>query len=84
MKKSFKYQDQFKEVYVSNFSRMKRFAQQYVIREEDAENVVQDIFFEIWHKQLEFSSLVNLNGYLFSMLPFWGEKLIWKNESLNF
>lgn len=63
-----KYKDQFKDVYVSSYSRMKRFAQQYVIREEDAENIVQDIFFELWEKKMEFSSFVNLNGYLFSVL----------------
>ena len=62
VKSSLKYKDQFKEVYVSYYSRMKRFAQQYVIREEDAENIVQDIFFELWEKQLEFSSLTNFNG----------------------
>ncbi len=63
-----KYEDQFKDIYVSYYSRMKRFAEQYVIREEDAENIVQDIFFELWEKQLEFSSFVNLSGYLFSVL----------------
>lgn len=62
------YKAQFEEVYVSFYARMKRFAQQYVIREEDAENIVQDIFFELWEKQLEFSSFVNLNGFLFMIL----------------
>lgn len=62
------YKAQFEEVYVSFYSRMKRFAQQYVIHEEDAENIVHDIFFELWEKQLEFASFVNLNGFLFMML----------------
>ena len=62
------YKAQFEEVYLSFYSRMKRFARQYVIREEDAENIVQDIFFELWEKQLEFTSFVNLNGFLFMML----------------
>ena len=62
------HQSKFKEVYVSYYSRMKRFAQQYVVLEEDAENIVQDIFFELWDKKLEFTSFVNLNGYLFSVL----------------
>lgn len=65
---STKYKTQFEEVYLSFYSRMKRFVQQYVIREEDAENIVQDIFFELWEKQLEFTSFVNLNGFLFMML----------------
>ncbi len=59
------YKAQFEEVYLSYYSRMKRFAQHYVIREEDAENIVQDIFFELWEKQLEFASLVNLSGFFY-------------------
>lgn len=47
---------------------MKRFAQQYVIQEEDAENIVQDIFIDIWEKQLDFSSITNLRSYLFVIL----------------
>lgn len=62
------YKAQFEEVYLSFYSRMKRFARQYVIREEDAENIVHDIFLELWEKQLDFTSLVNLNGFLFMML----------------
>lgn len=62
------YKAQFEEMYLSFFAKMKRFALQYVIREEDAENIVQDIFFELWEKQLEFTSFVNLNGFLFMML----------------
>lgn len=50
------------------YTRMKRFAQEYVIREEDAENIVHDIFTELWEKKLEFSSHINLNGYLFVIL----------------
>jgi RNA polymerase sigma-70 factor (family 1) len=62
------YKIQFEETYVSCYARMKRFARQYVIREEDAENIVHDIFLELWEKQLDFTSLVNLNGFLFMML----------------
>ena len=65
---SIKYKAQFEEVYLSFYSRMKRFAQQYVICEEDAENIVQDIFFELWEKQPDFNSFVNLNGFLFMIL----------------
>ncbi len=68
MQASTEYKIQFEETYVSYYARMKRFARQYIIREEDAENIVQDIFFDLWKKQLEFSSFVNLNGFLFMML----------------
>ena len=40
------YKTQFEDMYVSNYARMKRFAQQYLIREEDAENIVHDLFLE--------------------------------------
>lgn len=59
---------QFEEVYISYYSRMKRFAQEYVIREEDAENIVHDIFTELWENKLEFISHINLNGYIFVVL----------------
>lgn len=62
------YKARFEEVYISFYARMKRFARQYVIHEEDAENIVQDIFFELWEKQLEFNSFINFNGFLFMML----------------
>ncbi len=68
MQSSSGYKAQFEEVYVSNYARMKRFAQQYLIHEEDAENIVHDIFSELWEKKMEFSSFVNFNGYLFMML----------------
>jgi len=63
-----KYRESFKEVYISYYSRMKRFAQQYVIQEEDAENIVQDIFIDIWEKQLDLFSITNLRSYLFVIL----------------
>lgn len=68
MQTTSEYKVQFKEAYITYYSRMKRFAQEYVIREEDAENIVHDIFTELWEKKLEFISYVNLNGYLFVIL----------------
>ncbi|MGI6574207.1 MAG: RNA polymerase sigma-70 factor [Fermentimonas sp.] len=68
MQTTSEYKAQFEEAYISYYSRMKRFAQEYVIREEDAENIVHDIFVELWEKKLEFISHVNLNGYLFVIL----------------
>ena len=41
----------FEELYVSWFSRMKGFAQEYVVSEEDAENIVQDVFTELWERK---------------------------------
>lgn len=43
--------DHFEEIYVSWFSRMKYFALEYVVSEEDSENIVQDVFTELWEKK---------------------------------
>lgn len=58
----------FEEVYISYFARMKRFAQSYVLREEDAENIVQDIFIDLWDKKLDFANITNISGFLFLSL----------------
>lgn len=45
---------------------MKRFAQEYIIREEDAENIVQDVFLELWERKSFFAAKTNLFAYLFT------------------
>jgi len=62
---STEYKIRFEETYVSYYERMKRFAQQYVIREEDAENIVHDIFADLWEHWTLFSSHNNLLAFLF-------------------
>lgn len=56
----------FEDIYISYYSRMKRFAQEYVILEEDAENIVQDVFLELWEQNLNLLSYTNLFAYLFT------------------
>lgn len=41
----------FEDIYLSYFSKMKHFAKEYVISDEDAENIVQDVFMELWEKK---------------------------------
>lgn len=55
----------FEEVYITYYCRLKNFAKEYVIYEEDAENIVQDIFFELWKQRPTFMSYTNLSGFLF-------------------
>ena len=62
------YKVQFEEAYTSYYSRMKRFAMAYVIREEDAENIVQDVFYDLWEKKQDLRSFVHLNSFLFVTL----------------
>lgn len=56
----------FESVYISHFSRMKRFAQEYVICEEDAENIVQDVFLDLWEQQFILMPRSNLVAFLFT------------------
>lgn len=56
----------FEEIYVSYFSRMKCFAREYVLSEEDAENIVQDIFTELWEKKELLTYNINLVAFLFT------------------
>ena len=64
----------FEDIYLSYFSKMKYFALEYVIREEDAENIVQDVFTELWEKKEMLSMHINLVAYLFTTV---------KNRCLN-
>lgn len=36
----------FEQIYLSYFSKMKRFAREYVLSDEDAENIVQDVYLD--------------------------------------
>lgn len=56
----------FEEIYVSYFSRMKYFALEYVLLEEDAENIVQDVFTELWGKKELLTYDINLIAFLFT------------------
>lgn len=58
----------FEEVYVSYFSKMKYFAQEYVLSEEDAENIVQDVFTDLWEKREVLSFHINLVAFLFTSI----------------
>jgi RNA polymerase sigma-70 factor (ECF subfamily) len=65
---------EFEEIYLSWFSKMKHFAKEYVVSEEDAENIVQDVFMEMWEKRPVFADRTRLTAYLFTAV---------KNRSLN-
>lgn len=56
----------FEEIYISYFSRMKYFALEYVLLEEDAENIVQDVFTELWEKKELLTYDINLIAFLFT------------------
>ncbi len=64
----------FKNIYLSYFPKMKRFAQEYVISEQDAENIVQDMFAELWEKREMLANQTIRIAYLFTII---------KNKCLN-
>ena len=59
----------FENIYLSYFPKMKRFAQ-----EQDAENIVQDMFAELWEKREMFTCQTIRIAYLFTII---------KNKCLN-
>ncbi len=58
----------FKDIYLSYFQRMKYFALEYVVSEEDAENIVQDVFTELWEKKELLVYDINLIAFLFTSI----------------
>jgi RNA polymerase sigma-70 factor (ECF subfamily) len=58
----------FEDIYVKYYSRMKRFALQYVLIEEDAENIVQDIFMKLWEQRDRLLCYDHLIPFLFISL----------------
>lgn len=65
----------FDKIYVTYFARMYRFAKEYVLFDEDAENIVQDVFLTLWEKREVLDIQVSLVSYLFSLV---------KNRSLDY
>lgn len=64
----------FEQIYLRYYSRMKRFACRYVLFEEDAENIVHDIFLELLEREEILSSHMNLLAFLFTAV---------KNKSID-
>lgn len=69
------FKDNFDKIYVLYYARLHRFAKEYVLDNEDAENIVQDIFLNIWEKKDVLNIRVSLTSYLFSLV---------KNKCLDF
>jgi RNA polymerase sigma-70 factor (ECF subfamily) len=62
------FEKDFDKIYVSYYPRLIRFAREYVISEEDAENIVQDIFLFLWEKRNVLNIEVSLMSYMFSLV----------------
>ena len=58
----------FDRIYVSYYPRMIRFARNYVVCDEEAENLVQDVFVLLWEKREVLTIQVSLLAYLLIFL----------------
>ncbi|MDR1201718.1 MAG: RNA polymerase sigma-70 factor [Tannerellaceae bacterium] len=58
----------FNEFYIHWYSRMKHFACEYVISEDDAEDIIQDIFLELYEKFHLLENRVNIVAYVFTAI----------------
>ena len=56
----------FKEIYIEYYPQLLDFALMCILVEENAENIVQDVFVELWKRRAELKT-VNISSYLFSM-----------------
>lgn len=56
----------FEHFYINWYSRAKCFAREYVLSEEDAENITQDVFLDLYQKQALFNGQINRVAYLFT------------------
>jgi len=61
-------EDNFSKIYCAYYPKLKRFAKEYVVYEEDAENIVQDIFMYLWENSDLLTKVLNLNAYLFTLI----------------
>jgi RNA polymerase sigma-70 factor (family 1) len=68
-------QQAFKQFYKSHFFRLYQFAYSYVHSKESAEEVVNDVFLNIWQKRATLDTIANINVYLYVAV---------KNASLNY
>jgi len=58
----------FEEIYLKYFPRLLRFAQEYVLNREDAENIIQDVFMTLWERRDDLKVHISLASYLFILI----------------
>lgn len=58
----------FSELYLTYYPKLVRFAKEFVILEEDAENITQDVFTDLWEKRDSLDHIENMNAYLFRLV----------------
>lgn len=68
-------QNNFEKIYKLYYPKMVVFAKNYILANEDVENIVQDVFLVLWERKDELELSCTLTTYLFTLV---------KNRCLNF
>lgn len=58
----------FSELYLTYYPKLVRFAKEFVMLEEDAENITQDVFTALWERREYLDRIENMNAYLFRLV----------------
>ena len=58
----------FSELYLMYYPKLVRFAKEFVALEEDAENITQDVFTDLWERRDAIDHIENVNAYLFRLV----------------
>lgn len=57
----------FSKIYISFYPQLVRFASDFVSYEEDAENIIQDVFVGLWERKDTLDCIENMNAYIYRL-----------------
>ncbi len=57
----------FTETYFTYYPKLVRFATEFVVLREDAENITQDVFMNLWERQDALEHVENMNAYIYRL-----------------
>lgn len=57
----------FSEIYSKYYFKLVRFATDFVVLKEDAENIIQDVFVNLWERRDSLVNIENMNAYVFRL-----------------
>ena len=57
----------FSKVYMSFYPKLVRFATVFVVDEDDAENIIQDLFLGLWERKDSLNCIENMNAYMYKL-----------------
>lgn len=57
----------FSQTYLTYFPKVVRFSTEFVLFKEDAENIAQDVFINLWERKDALDYIENMNAYIFKL-----------------